>query len=226
MTEIKAVFLDAAGTLFQVRESVGVTYQRVCAAHGIQAEAEAFERGFRAAWKQHAPPFHPLRTRSADDDKSWWRSLFGFAVQQAAGRDAPDSAFEDAYSFYGTGAAWTLFDDVVQCLPVLAQHWPLWVVSNFDRRLHPVLADLGIRSYFQGVILSSEVGASKPHQRMFSAALDAAQKPAQSCLHVGDEEEADGEGARSAGLRAMVLKRPHITLREILQQLKHQGEVQ
>lgn len=218
--QIKAVFLDAAGTLFHVTEPVGITYQRICAAHDITGEAADFEKGFRLAWKQHAPPFHPPRTRSSDDDKGWWRTLFQSAVHHAAHTAAPESAFEEAYAFYATAEAWTLYDDVAETLPKLAARWPLWVLSNFDRRLISVLDALGIRHWFKGIILSSEVGASKPHARMFETAIAVAELPAAVCLHIGDEDDADGNGARAAGLQAVILKRPELSMRELLIKLE------
>lgn len=215
-TQVKAVFLDAAGTLFTLAEAVGRTYQRICAAHGIIGSEADFEAGFRKAWKLHAPPFHPPRERSADDDKSWWRMLFLSAVLHAApeakDEQALNETFEQVYGFYGTGAAWMLYPEVKQCLEQLAARCPLWVLSNFDRRLLSVLADLGIRHFFQDVILSSEVGASKPHARMFETGVTASGVTAAECLHIGDEEKADGEGARASGLQVLLLNRPEITL--------------
>jgi len=222
-SSIKAIFLDAAGTLMQVAEPVGQTYMRICAARGIVGTAEAFEKGFRLAWKQHAPPFHPPRERSADDDKGWWFALFCGAVKYSACDTSDDqalgAAFDEAYRYFGTGSAWVLYPEVASCLEELAARRPLWVLSNFDRRLHGVLEDLGIRQHFQGVILSSEVGASKPHVRMFEAALNLARSQPSECLHIGDEEEADGEGARAAGLQVLILKRPEVTLTAALTKL-------
>jgi FMN phosphatase YigB (HAD superfamily) len=43
------------------------------------------------------------------------------------------------------------------------------------------------------------VGAVKPDPAIFRAAVDALGVPAQSCLMVGDSEEADG-GARALGM--------------------------
>src|SRR5207302_528021 len=50
-----AVTLDAAGTLFEVAEPVGVTYARVAARHGIGVTATELDRAFRAALAG-APP--------------------------------------------------------------------------------------------------------------------------------------------------------------------------
>ncbi len=223
--EIKAIFLDAAGTLMQVASPVGITYQRLCAAQGLLGTEAAFEQGFRQAWKHHAPPFHPARKRSTDDDKGWWHRLFTHAVHHAVpdavhSQQAIDYAFEAAYAFYGTGAAWSLYPEVKDCLHHLAAHCPLRVLSNFDRRLHGILRDLDIHHYFQDVILSSEVGASKPHGRMFEAALSTSGAKAHECLHIGDEEDADGHGARAAGFQVLILKRPEITLEHAVHLLR------
>jgi putative hydrolase of the HAD superfamily len=131
-----------------------------------------------------------------------------------------DELFDSLYAHFARGCAWRLFDEVPSSLEVMRGKVRMFVVSNFDRRLRAILRGLGIAEFFEGVILSSEVGASKPHARMFQTALRAAGVAPQRCLHAGDEERADMLGAEAAGVPAMWIHRPTVTLRDVVEKVR------
>jgi putative hydrolase of the HAD superfamily len=224
---IRAIFFDAAGTLFHLREPVGDTYARIAAKHGVMAEARALEKAFRAAWKALPSPVHPEGKPPEDDDRAWWHEVVRLTFAHEANAtdsgaiagDVFEPMFADMYAHFANADAWQLYNDTLPALELLrAQarfglHPRLFVLSNFDRRLHPILKGLGIAPFFEHVLLSSDVGASKPHPRMFQAALTAAANvPASQCLHIGDDERCDFQGARAAGMHAALVARPEVTL--------------
>lgn len=224
MTEpTEVLFLDAAGTLFELAEPVGVTYARIAFQHGVSLEAAAVDHAFRCTWKELPSPLHPEGQAPTDDDRGWWRQLVQASFEKVLGDPLEENIFEPLfatlYDHFGQASAWNLFDEVPKVLETLHGHVRLFVVSNFDRRLHSILHGLGIAKCFEGVILSSEVGASKPHPRMFEAALKASDVPPLRCLHAGDEEKADVLGARAAGIPAMHVKRPETSLREVAEKV-------
>jgi putative hydrolase of the HAD superfamily len=81
------------------------------------------------------------------------------------------------------------------------------VVSNWDVSLREVLARTGLAPFLDGVVISAEVGASKPDRAIFEHALAVAGATADEALHVGDTADVDLAGARAAGLRAVHLDR-------------------
>jgi putative hydrolase of the HAD superfamily len=81
------------------------------------------------------------------------------------------------------------------------------VVSNWDVSLRGVLDDTGLAPLLDGVVISAEVGASKPDRAIFEEALAVARVAAGEALHVGDTIDADLAGARAAGLHAVHLDR-------------------
>lgn len=83
----------------------------------------------------------------------------------------------------------------------------LGVLSNFDSRLHTVLPALGLAEFFSSVTISTEVGAAKPDARIFQAALQKHECSPAQAWHIGDRQKEDYEGAKAAGLRAVLLKR-------------------
>jgi putative hydrolase of the HAD superfamily len=127
--------------------------------------------------------------------------------------------FAELYAHFAHPHAWHLYDEVPEALDALHGRVRLFVVSNFDRRLHTILQGLGIAPYFERVVVSSEVGAGKPHPRIFEAALHAAGVAPHRCFHAGDDEEADVRGPQAVGIPAMRVHRPAVTLLDVAARL-------
>ncbi len=101
-----------------------------------------------------------------------------------------------------------VYDDVAPALSSWRAHGlALVVASNWDVSLHEVLASLGVRPMLDGIVTSAEVGVRKPAPPVFERALALAAVPPSEALHVGDRLQEDVEGARAAGLRAILLRR-------------------
>ncbi|MBL9117046.1 MAG: HAD-IA family hydrolase [Verrucomicrobiaceae bacterium] len=211
-TDLEVIFFDAAGTLIKVAEPVGVTYARFAAEYGILADPAVLEASFRSVWKKTLPPTE----LTMDDEQSWWRAL----VDQVFGVQVPQAMFDALYAHYGCHSAWQLFEDVLPALDKLSTHYRLWVLSSFDRRLRAVLAGHGLEGYFAGMTISSEVGKSKPHAAIFLHAIASANVRPEKALHVGDEPEADVQGAERAGLRAFLVRRPENDLLSLAKKLR------
>jgi putative hydrolase of the HAD superfamily len=80
-------------------------------------------------------------------------------------------------------------------------------VSNWDCSLAAVLGRCGLGEALDGAVSSAEAGARKPDPAIFAAALALAGCDAAEALHVGDTLEEDVEGARAAGIRALLIDR-------------------
>ncbi len=81
------------------------------------------------------------------------------------------------------------------------------MVSNFDRRLGPLLGALGLTPLLDATIASSEAGAAKPARAIWDVACRRLGVGAAETLHVGDQVEADVAGALRAGLGAAMVDR-------------------
>jgi putative hydrolase of the HAD superfamily len=224
---LQTLFFDAAGTLILPAEPVGLTYAQHALRHGIVAEPESIMQAFRMAWKETAPPLHAVGRPPADDDRGWWRALVGDVFGRVLGvplaETVLDGLFSELYLHYAQPQAWCVFDDVVSALEDLARDHRLLVLSNFDRRLRSILAGHGLLRYFAQVIISSEVGAAKPHPRMFEAALAAAGCLPQEALHIGDDLKCDLGGAQSSGIHAFHVKRPEGGLDVLVQKVRSEA---
>lgn len=224
---LKAVFFDAAGTLIHLPRSVGEHYRDVAVRFGLTLDAAALDAAFKTAWKE-APDRQASRGARHDDDKGWWRDLVGLVLsrtltpQQTANFDQP-AYFDAVYAHFARPGVWSAYPEARATLQVLrARGLRLGLISNFDRRLYPILDDLRLREFFDAIIISSEVGADKPDPRIFETALARLQVSAAEAMHVGDDPKKDG-GAEAAGLRVFRLERPAHDLHDVLAALDHQS---
>ena len=215
---LKAIFFDAAGTLFHLTRSVGDHYAYVGREVGLDLQPNELDSAFHAAWKQ-MPRRPAIDGPRENDDKLWWRELVGRIFDQVAPslRELDrDNFFEVAYEHFAEPGVWTLYPDVVDVLQQLRERFQLAVISNFDGRLRFILQNLGISKYFAHVFISSELGADKPDPEIFRRALRIMNLKPCEVLHVGDDPERDWKAAGAAGLLIFRLDRSRNSLSELL----------
>lgn len=221
---LRVVSFDAAGTLIEVAEPVGATYARLAREEGFDVNPDAMETGFRRAFAAAPPlaPATPLPTHALDAfERGWWRDVvagsLAHALHERSSDDAATAAharaverfFDAAFTHYASPAAWRLVDGAADVLATLhGRGFALAMISNFDRRLHGVLAGLGVADAFATVVASTECGTAKPEREPFDVARERlGGLPADACLHVGDSLRDDVAGALGAGWRAVWIDR-------------------
>jgi len=82
----------------------------------------------------------------------------------------------------------------------------LGLISNTQmpaRFRNPTIKKQGLLSYFDVIVLSSEVSWRKPRAEIFREALRQLQVEPEECLHFGDNIRADVEGAKQVGILAI-----------------------
>jgi putative hydrolase of the HAD superfamily len=118
-------------------------------------------------------------------------------------------AIEMAAKFQTTRrATHIVYDDVRPALEALKRSYRLGIITNGAICLqHEKLKDSGLASFFDVVIVSSEIGVAKPDQQIFQRALTQASVDSSAALMVGDSIDRDVEGSLKAGLAAVWLNR-------------------
>jgi putative hydrolase of the HAD superfamily len=210
MEPIEAVTLDAAGTLIAPARSVSETYATLAEPFGAKLDALVLSAAFGKQFAQ-MPPMAFGNVPAAEieaKERTWWHQLVSGVTQEAGGVADFDDYFERLYAYFATPEAWTVYDDVWPLLDGLKQRdIPMAVVSNFDSRLLPVLEGLRLTECFRTVVYSTQAGTAKPGTAIFESAAEQLQVPPPVCLHIGDNLEADLEGARAAGMQARLIVR-------------------
>jgi putative hydrolase of the HAD superfamily len=147
-----------------------------------------------------------------------------FIDKKALSDDEADVIFDTYLGLYEN--SWTLFADVVDCLNDLNGH-PLGIITNGDAfQQKQKLVSLGIADRFSTIVISGEVGMTKPDAKIFHLACRKAGVNPSDCWHIGDDINADVRGSNLAGMKAVWLNRSGnkqltgITTIESLQDLK------
>jgi putative hydrolase of the HAD superfamily len=177
--------------------SVGVIYAATARRHGLAGTAEQMERTFRDSW---AALKHPGLTVSRKD---WWREL----VFRTLGQE-DEECFAELFELFSRAEAWRVFPDVEETLRLArARGLHIGIISNWDERLRPLLERIGLAHWFDSMTISCEVGAEKPDERIFQAALLAAGASVNKALHIGDSFNEDVRGAEAIGMQAVLINR-------------------
>lgn len=203
MTPVRAVLFDALGTLVELTPPAPRLRSALLARTGVDVGAEASERGFAAEISyyldHHMEGGDAARLeRLRDDCARVMHEAVGVAgLDLAVVRDAMVASLE-----------FKAFSDAEPALLALrGRGLRLVAVSNWDCSLPRWLDSAGLGGLLDGAISSAEVGQPKPSPAVFGAALAIAGVEAAEAVHVGDSLVNDVEGARAAGIRAVLVAR-------------------
>ncbi|MEA2366492.1 MAG: putative hydrolase of the superfamily [Thermoleophilaceae bacterium] len=202
MTELRAVLIDALGTLVELQPPAP-RLRRILRESGFEVGEEQAAAGFAAEiayyLDHHLDGSDPerlerLRDRCAEE----LRSALGIPeLDHVTARRAMLGALE-----------FTPYEDVLPALRELRQRGlALVIASNWDCSLPNWLEPTGILELVDGVVTSAEVGAPKPSTRVFERALAIAHAAPAEAVHVGDRLDNDVEGAAAAGIRPVLMQR-------------------
>ncbi len=209
----KVIFLDAMGTLFGVKGSVGEVYSQIAKDFGVEVSGDTLNKAFVQSFKAAPPPIFPEAQPQdiPQHEFEWWRQVAVHTFDSAGvSQQFSDFStfFSELYIHFGTAEPWFIYPDVVTAL----HNWKslgieLGVVSNFDSRLYSVLQALELREFFSSMTISTQVGAAKPDEKIFTVALAKHNCPPESAWHIGDSIKEDYAGAKAAGLRGIWIER-------------------
>lgn len=201
----------------------------------MEADGAALERHFRDAWRAgRAASADRLAYGTTDAEaRAFWYAVVRDTLRRAeVPLPRPHDFLPSLFDAFATAEYWRLYDDVEEAL-ALARSLGIGcgVLSNWDARLRPVLAALGLSGRLSPVIVSADAGAEKPDPRLFELAAASIPPPhagAQPAL-IGDEPGADGEGALRAGWRVCLVDRvgrlspegAHATARSLVDAVRH-----
>lgn len=207
---MKAVFFDAAGTLFTVHGSVGATYARLAGKHGNPVTVKDLEAGFRRCFAVAPPMAFPgaSPTEILTLEKQWWKTVVQDVFAPLGPFPAFDAYFDELFTFFARAEAWQLYPETLEILERLTRREVIiGVISNFDSRLFALLDGFGLTHFFDPIVISTQAGAAKPESAIFTQALAHHGLTPKQAIHVGDSYEMDIVGARGAGLTPVLIDR-------------------
>jgi putative hydrolase of the HAD superfamily len=178
-------------------------YARAAAEHGLDIAPAEAEQRFVAAWRSTQSEHQGLiygRTH-AEARLFWFSVLRKCFANDAAADDRIALLRDDLYSVFGRATAWTVRPGWIELIAAAQAHGiRVGLISNWDVRLRPLLAELGLLAGVDSCVISAERGLEKPHPEIFRLALTELSALPAETMHVGDTWLEDVEGARAAGM--------------------------
>lgn len=200
-----ALLLDAAGTLLRPAEPVARTYVRFARRFGGIPDEREVSSALRGVMQQARD------LRRGDPD---WRAYWAEVIRRSTGLDTAE-LLDALYRHFSTAEAWRVAEGASACCrAVRARGMKVAIVSNWDRRLRPLLVRLGI-DWVDEVVVSAELGVEKPQLAMFRGACARLGVEPGNAVHVGDSPDDDVAGARAAGCHALLFGGPLCSFAEL-----------
>jgi putative hydrolase of the HAD superfamily len=198
------IFFDAVGTLLYPEPTAPAVYAAVGQRFGSRLDQSTITARFRAAFhrQEEADRAGGLRT-SEEREIARWRAIVREVLDDVSDDEA---CFHELYAHFAHPDAWRCATGTEAMLDALSRRGHcLGLASNFDRRLRHLVEGLPPLRPIRHLVISSEIGWRKPAPDFFAEMCRHASSTAAEVLYVGDDFANDYEGARAAGLRALLL---------------------
>jgi putative hydrolase of the HAD superfamily len=207
VSPLRAVLLDAGGTLFTERSSRAAIYAAAARRHGLDVGEAATARAMKEV--------HARLPRRLDDSngsfrysRRWFERFIAEVFAHAGAAALPAALTPELFATFADPATFRVFDDVAPVLARLREGGiKIGVVSNWSPALPKLLQGLGIAPGLDAVLCSAVEQVEKPDPEIFARALERLGVRASEALHVGDDPVKDVGGARAAGIEARLLDR-------------------
>jgi len=207
---IKAVLFDVGSTLLEADPEIDDMFYQVCRRRGHELDHNEV--------KQHLPTINEFYETEYLKDGDFWCSpqgsveifldMYRYLSHLMGVEHDCEGIAHDINEAYLKREAWRVYEDVIPCLRELKkQTVALGVVSNWSPNLSSLLRDLSLLPYFDVVTSSAEVGYRKPNRVIFDLTLELMGFKAHEVVHVGDRIDADGVGAKAAGITPIIIDR-------------------
>ena len=195
------LFIDLDDTLYDFTANSLDAYREVYAFMGYDRWFRSFEHYYEIYWARNRELWVLYADNKITKDQlNADRYTHPLRVMGVADADAVGARFwEESMKRLPLGKK--LMPHALEILEYLKPKYRLYILSNGFAELQArKMQSAGIGHYFDGVVLSEDIGVNKPHREIFEHALRVANVAADRALMVGDNYEVDIKGAQGVGI--------------------------
>ncbi|HMO61997.1 MAG TPA: YjjG family noncanonical pyrimidine nucleotidase [Ferruginibacter sp.] len=209
----KHLFFDLDHTLWDFDSNAKDTLEEVYAVFNLeQIGVVPFEDFYRLykihndiLWERYHKGF------VTGEELKWkrmWRTLIEFKI---ANEPLAKQMSEKFLEILPTKKA--LFPHTIEVLEYLTEkNYQLHLITNgFEKTQNTKLNTSGLNKYFNQVVTSESSNSIKPHKEIFDYALNKAKAQLHHSIMLGDNLEADIQGAMNAGMDNIFVNHLHTT---------------
>lgn len=204
----RAVLFDAGATLLHPSPPVEEIYARELSADGARFTREELDSALARGWEEVHAGTRADRYGGVRGEEAFWTEFLNRVRARIDGAPVSPECFSRLARHFRSPSSWSVYPDVAGTLDRLEESGlALGVVSNWDSHLPPLLEALELAARFRVIAVSAIEETGKPDPEIFLRACARLGLAPGECVHVGDSVCEDYEGARGAGLRALLLDR-------------------
>lgn len=196
------VFIDLDDTLWDFKSSSAVALKNLYDKYDLDRLFPSFEE-FRGLYMRKNHELWEFYHHGSITKDELIVERFRFLLKQSGYQDGEDCyALELNESYLMLLSEQTLLVPyAIELLEYLkAKDYRLFVLSNgFTETQYRKLRSGGLESYFDRIVLSDEIGVTKPNPELFRYALEVTGSQIDDTLMIGDNYDADIMGARNSG---------------------------
>jgi len=199
--KIQHVFFDLDHTLWDFEKNSDLTFQKVFKINNLQIDVNSFLEIYKPLnfnyWKLYR---EEKVTKSA---LRYGRLKETFDAINFKVSDELINLMADQYITHLADFNF-LFDGTFEILDYLKEKYKLHIITNgFEEIQTKKMINSNIHHYFDKVITSESVGVKKPNPKVFDYALQMVKATPNECMMIGDNLEADIQGAINCGIKAI-----------------------
>ncbi|AAW40185.1 MAG: HAD-superfamily hydrolase, subfamily IA [Dehalococcoides mccartyi] len=207
---IKGVFFDLYNTLIGYQPSREEMTVKLLAELGYTINEDDLYLPVNKAdeyfYQQNAQK--PISLRERAEQMAVWSHYYRIILEEIGIEPKPELINNLISRWKNLKWEMTLYQDVIPCLENLKKrNLKIGLISNAEKDMSELFNKTGLNKYLETVVISQEVGVTKPNPLIFQAALKKSGLTAKEVLYIGDQYQVDYMGAMNVGLNPVLLDR-------------------
>ncbi len=195
---IEHVFFDLDHTLWDFDRNSGLTFQKIFKKYNIETQLETFLKAYEPINLNYWKLYREQKVEKPQLRYGRLKDTFD-SIKYPITDELISLLSEDYIKYL------TTFDHVFvgthTILKHLQKNYKLHIITNgFEEAQEKKMTSANLRHYFCTVTNSEMAGVKKPHPDIFNLALKSAKAKAANSVMIGDNLEADIEGAKNMGM--------------------------
>lgn len=199
---IKHVFFDLDHTLWDFDKNSRLTFEKIFKLHNIQANLDDFLKVYEPINFQYWKLYREEKVSKANLRYGRLKDAFNEIKVEVS--DVVINTLSEDYITYLTTFN-HVFEGTGEILKYLGNRYKLHIITNgFEEAQEKKMIASNMRHHFETVTNSEMVGVKKPNPIIFNYALKVAGADPKESIMIGDNLEADIEGALNVGMDAIL----------------------
>lgn len=199
--KIEHIFFDLDHTLWDFEKNSALTFQKILPEAGVTVNVKDFIEIYIPINLRYWKLYRNEKVSKVDLRYARLKETFdalNYEVKDDVINHLSHEYIEQLPTFNH------LFEGTIEILDYLNGKYPLHIITNGFQEVQTLkMEQSGIRHYFTEIITSESVGVKKPNPKVFLHALDKASAKPELSMMIGDNLEADIQGAKNVGMNTI-----------------------